>query len=66
MEEQKIKEIIKDYKNSSNNDLMFVMDFLKEDFDKSKEIILKLTHHLDATELTYNNILQEYKRRNKK
>jgi hypothetical protein len=41
------------------------MDFLQDDFEKTKELIIKLTHHLDSTENAYNKILEEYKKRNK-
>jgi hypothetical protein len=63
---EKAKKIIKDYKNSSNKDLSFVMDFIQEDFTLTKESLIKLTHHLDKLELTYNTILKEYKSRTKK
>jgi hypothetical protein len=63
---EKAKKIIKDYKNSSNKDLSFVMDFIQEDFILTKESLINLTHHLDKLELTYNTILKEYKSRTKK
>ena len=65
IDEEKVKNIISNYKNKSNKDLMEVMDFLQDDFEKTKELIIKLTHHLDSTENAYNKILEEYKRRNK-
>jgi DNA anti-recombination protein RmuC len=40
------------------------MDFLKEDFDKTKESLLKLTSHLDKVESSYNVLLKEYQSRN--
>lgn len=45
MEEQraKIKTILDDYKNSSNKDLASAMDLLNEDFEKTKELIIKLS-----------------------
>lgn len=61
--EEKINQIIKEYKSSSNKDLMFVMDFILEDFEKTKESLIKLTHHLDSLEATYNLILKEYENR---
>lgn len=61
--EEKINQIIKEYKSSSNKDLMFVMDFILEDFEKTKESLIKLTHHLDSLEVTYNLILKEYENR---
>jgi len=60
------KNIIKDYKNSSNKDLSFAMDFIQEDFKLTKESLIKLTYHLDKLELTYNTILKEYQSRTKK
>lgn len=63
MTSEKVLEILKDYKNSSNKDLSDTMDFLMEDFDKTKDLIIKLTHHLDSTENSYNKLLSEYKKR---
>jgi hypothetical protein len=65
MEQEKILEIIKDYKNRSNKDLISVLDFLFEDFNKTKDLIVKLTHHLDSTEISYNKILEEINNRTK-
>lgn len=60
----KVVEIIKDYKTLPNKDLVFAMDFIQEDFNKTKETLIKLTHHLDKVENTYNLILKEYESRN--
>lgn len=66
-ESQEIIQIIKDYKSSSNKDLKRVMDFIREDYDLTKETVIKLTKHLDKLELTYNTIHKEYENRvNKK
>lgn len=62
---QKIIKIINEYKNSSNKELEFVMDFIQDDFNKTKENIIKLTEHLDKIEVTYNLILKEYQKRTK-
>ena len=63
---EKALEIIKDYKSKSNKDLIFVMDIIQNDFTVTKESLLKLTHHLDKLELTYETILKEFKSRTKK
>jgi len=63
---EKALQIIKEYKTHSNKDLVFVMDFIQEDFDLTKNSIIKLTEHLDKLEFTYNTILKEYENRNKK
>jgi hypothetical protein len=60
---EKVLKIIKDYKSHSNKDLVFVMDFIQEDFNLTKETLLKLSTHLDKLELTYNIILKEYESR---
>jgi hypothetical protein len=59
----KILEIISDYKTKPNKDLIKVMDFIKKDFDLTKENLLKLESHLTKLETTYNLILKEYKKR---
>ena len=63
---EKTLRIVKDYKSHSNKDLQFAMDFIQEDFTLTKESLIKLTHHLDKLELTYNTILKEYQSRTKK
>ena len=63
---EKILEIIKDYKNRNNKELETAMDFLKENFETTKQIILKMTTHFDEVESLYNRILEEYQTRNGK
>jgi translation initiation factor 2 alpha subunit (eIF-2alpha) len=60
---EEILKIIKDYKEKSNKDLQTAMEFINEDFKITKESIIKLTHHLDALENTYNLIHKEYTER---
>lgn len=60
---EKVLGLIKDYKNQPNKELLFVMDFLKEDFEQTKTTLIKLTEHLDKVEKTYNLVLEEYKNR---
>ena len=60
---EQVLSILSEYKKSSNKDLISVLDFLSDDFEKSKELILKLTHHLDSTENSYNKILEEINKR---
>jgi hypothetical protein len=61
---EKVVKIVRDYKNESNKNLKFAMDFIKSDFDNTKETIIQLTKHLDKLENTYNVLLSEYKKRN--
>jgi|TARA_R110001592_G_scaffold140268_2_gene361126 hypothetical protein len=63
--EEKFKKIILDYKIRPNKDLIDVMDFLQQDYEETKKNIIKLTHHLDSSELIYEKILKEFKERTK-
>lgn len=63
MEVEEIKDVLSNFKNKPNKSLVMVMDYLKEDFDNTKELLIKLTHHLDSTEKEYNKIYDEYKKR---
>lgn len=62
---EKVLKIIGDMKNSSNKDLMLVMDTIQEDFEFTKKIVIDSTLHLDKLELTYNTVLKEYQKRTK-
>jgi len=59
-------EIIKDYKSLPNKDLEYGLKQISEDFEETKSLLVKLTHHLDSLEKSYNDILEEYKLRNSK
>lgn len=62
---EKVKEIIDDYSNKSNKDLKTAMDYINEDFEYTKKMVIGLTKHLDSLEKTYNLLLKEYKNRTK-
>lgn len=61
---EKVVQILKEYKTRPNKDLILAMDFLKDDFEKTKQSLLKLTNHLDKVESSYNMILKEFQNRN--
>jgi len=63
---EKLLRVIKDYKSHSNKDLVFAMDIIRDDFEKTKTALINLTHNLDKLEETYNLILNEYESRNNK
>jgi DNA anti-recombination protein RmuC len=63
--ENEILEIIKDYKNRPNKDLIKVLDLLSKEFELTKDTLIKLSKHLDKVEQTYNTILKEYDGRTK-
>ena len=60
---EKVLNIIKDYKNSSNKDLILAMDRLQEDFEFTKNVVLKGSEQIDKIETTYNMVLKEYQKR---
>jgi len=62
--DDKIREIINDYKSLPNKDLEFGLQKISEDFEETKKLLVRLTHHLDSLEESYNSILKEYKSRN--
>lgn len=61
--EKRIQDILNDYKSLPNKELEYGMNYINNDFNKTKELIIKLTRHLDGLEVSYNNILKEYNRR---
>lgn len=64
--DDKIKDIILNYKSLPNRDLEYGLKNLSEDFNQTKELIIKLTHHLDSLEINYNKLLKEFESRNAK
>lgn len=63
MKHEEIVNILKDYKNKSNKDIKSAMDFLYNDFEETKKLILKLVNHLDSSEKSYNKLLEEFNKR---
>lgn len=63
-ERDKVVEIIKSLKDSSNNELKFALDILSKDFDDIKSKLINLTKDLDNVEKLYNKVLSEYDKRN--
>lgn len=63
---KKIFDIVDDVENKSNKDLFFALNELQEEFEKTKNLIVDLTRHLDSVELMYNKINEEIGKRVKK
>lgn len=63
IESSKIVEIIKEHKTRPNKDLILALEFIKKDYEVTKENLIKLSEHLDKLELSYNTILKEYESR---
>ena len=63
MESQKLIEIANDVENKSNRDLTIVAEELSEEFEKTKQLIIDLTRHLDGVESLYNKVNKEIEKR---
>lgn len=66
MDKEKIIEITQDVENKSNKDLFLVEEELYEEFNKTRELILDLTNHLDSIETLYSKVNRELEKRTKK
>jgi hypothetical protein len=62
--DEKLKKVILDYKSLPNKDLEYGLEKISEDFESTKDLVIKLSLHLDSLEENYNKILKEYKSRN--
>jgi hypothetical protein len=62
----KILEITNDVQNKSNKDLLLAIETLSTEFEKTKELIIDLTRHLDLVEDMYNMVNNEMGKRIRK
>ncbi len=65
MDSEKLLEIAGDVENKSNNDLMRVANELYDEFEKTKQLIIDLTRHMDGIETLYNKVNKEIEKRTK-
>lgn len=63
MDKNKIIDIANNCENSPNKDLVEGRDFLIEEFEKTKILIIDLTRHLESIELLYDKINNELEKR---
>lgn len=63
MEKEKIIEIVKNAADKPNKDLIESRDTLLIEFEKTKELIVTLTRHLETVEEYYNIINNEIGKR---
>jgi hypothetical protein len=63
MEKDKLLDIINDVENKSNKDLLSSSEILQEEFEKTKQLIIDLTRHMDTVEIYYEKILKELENR---
>lgn len=65
MDSEKLLEIARDVENKSNNDLITVANELYDEFEKTKQLIIDLTRHMDGIETLYNKVNKEIEKRTK-
>jgi|TARA_Y100000310_G_scaffold162144_1_gene162089 septation ring formation regulator EzrA len=58
-----MKNTIKIDTDKPNKEILSEMSSLKEEFDKTKSLLINLTHHLDNLESAYNKLNEEIKKR---
>jgi hypothetical protein len=63
MEKDKIIDIVKNVKDKPNKDLIECRDVLYVEFEKTKELIINLTRHLDSVQSDYEIINKEIGKR---
>ena len=59
-----MEEFFKEYKNKPNKELLDMLENLRSEFNKTKELIVTLSHHMDDTEKKFKMVESEIKKRN--
>jgi len=63
MEKEKILEIVENVKNKSNKDLFDAESSLFDEYEKTKEVVVALTKHMDIIEDLHGKIVEEIEKR---
>lgn len=66
MDKEKLIEIANDVENKSNKDLINTLTELTTEFEKTKDLIVSLTRHLDVISEMYDKVNTELNKRVKK
>lgn len=66
MDKEKLIQIASDVENKSNKDLSNTLSDLEVEFNKTKELIVNLTRHLDVVTEMYTKVDTELNKRIKK
>lgn len=66
MDKEKIIDIVKNVEDKSNKDLFLVVNELYTEHEKTKQLIIDLTRHLEVVESLYNDVNNEIGKRTKK
>jgi hypothetical protein len=63
MEKERLLDIIENVKDKSNKDLIDAEGFLFSEHEKTKELIIELTRHMDGVEELHSKIINEIENR---
>ena len=63
---EKIKNVIENIPSSTNKELEETIIFIEDDFYKTKELLIKLSHHFDNLTKLHDELTKEYIKRNGK
>ena len=63
LDKDKIIDIVNNVKDKSNKDLLESRDLLMSEFEKTKELIINLTRHMEIVEDYYKTINEEIGKR---
>ena len=63
MDKDNIIDIVENVKDRSNKDLIESRDVLQAEFEKTKELIINLTRHMESVEAFYEAINKEIGKR---
>ena len=63
MNVNKITEVVSDVENKSNKDLIDTIHVLSLEFEKTKDLIIDLTNHMDEVQKMYEKIDKELNKR---
>jgi hypothetical protein len=66
MDLEKLISVVEDVENKPNKDLFDAQNILIEEFDKTKQLIIDLTKHLESVETLYDKVNNEIGKRIKK
>tara|TARA_R110000824_G_scaffold56198_1_gene154035 strand:- start:2780 stop:2962 length:183 start_codon:yes stop_codon:yes gene_type:complete len=58
-----MSEFFKIYKEKSNDEILDIMKTLKDEFDKTKTVVVQLTYHIEDIERKFNILNNEIKKR---
>jgi hypothetical protein len=56
-------EFFKEYKTKSNDEILKTMKILRDEFDRTKKVIVELSYHLEDTERKFNLLNDEVSKR---